>query len=143
MIPVQNVKVVSLEPASFSNGATGTLQVDTTGFDYATFFIQLGRTNTVSNVPSVLKLQSADVTNVSSFADISGSSFTSSYTAGLTNAVQTLEIGVDLKAQKRYVQLVASPVTTQVLAATCILSRPEQSPWNATLAGTAAAPIFL
>lgn len=148
MITLQPIRLVGLEPASFTNGATATLLVDTLAggadqYQYATFQISLGRTNTASNVPSVLKLQSSDVTNASSFSDVSGGSFTSSYTAGSTAGADLLLLQANTALGKRYLQLLISPTTTQILSGVCALSRPQASPWQPSMYNTAVAPLIV
>jgi len=148
MIQVQSVRQVNLEPQSFTNGAIATLLVDTLAgggdqYQYATFFINLGRTNTATNVPSVLKLQSSDTTVAATFTDVSGGSFTTGFTTGQTAGGDNLLLGVNTAIGKRYLQLLISPTTTQLVAATCVLSRPQASPWTTAMYNVSAPPIFL
>lgn len=143
MITVQSVKQVSLEPTSVTNGQTAALLVDTKAFDYATFFVQISRSNNATNVPTVFQVSQADVTNVSSFVAISGSSQTTAYTTASTTAADNFTIGVATNARQRYLRLTVSPVTTQTVSATCVLSRPENSPLSNSDYGVAVAPTFI
>ena len=137
MIWAQAMKKVALEPTSVTNGATVTLLIDRLGYDYATIDVQLGRAGATNTQPSTLKLQEADVTNASSFADITSpvtfAGTTLAAAAGLTNAVQVSTADVDLKPRKRYLQLVITPTSTnaQIIAAIANLSRAEKMPATA------------
>lgn len=136
-------------PASFTAGATAggannSELVDTKGFKQAQFVITLGLADVVSNAPSVLKLQEADVTNTSSFADVSGFVGGTDFTIG--NAITSTSNGQNLYqlnvpllgSRKRYLRLQVSPRTTQIISAVCQLTRAEQTPTNAAQAGVLA-----
>jgi hypothetical protein len=132
MIFGQDTKTIVLEPLSYTNGATATCTVDTLAASYVVGTILVGRSNNATNVPTVLKLQEADVTNSSSFADITGGSATSAYTTASTTGCDVIRFEVDTRPRKRYLRLQVSPVTTQLVAADFSLSRLEQSAYNTT-----------
>lgn len=129
---LQAVKKIILEPISLTNGATASLTIDTLGADTMSVDVLLARTSSATNVPTVLKLQEADVTNTSSFADISGATGTSAFTSGSTTAGNIVKFDVTLVgARKRYLRLQVSPLTTQVVGAIATLGRLEQMPTTA------------
>ena len=130
MISAQAVKIYPILITALTNAATGTLgQFDCFGHNYARIDLCLSATNSVTNVPTVAKIQSADVTNTSSFADITGGSMTSAFTNGLTTTTLTdvLSWNVDLRAQKRYLRVLISPLTSQTVAGIVTLSRSSQA----------------
>lgn len=138
MLYLQGTRTVSLEPASFTNGATASLVIDRCPFpggpyDDLKIVATFARTNAATNVPSVLKLQESDVTNATSFVDIAGSSQTSAVTSMSTTAGNVVEWDLaNNGARKRYIQVVASPVTTQVIAIQADLGRPHIFPFTNT-----------
>lgn len=145
MLPNAKKTVVCITPASFTNGATAGAgntneYVDTKGWKQADFSVILSAADVVSNAPSVLKVQEADVTNASSFADVSGfvggTDFTigSAYTNSAGQNVYNLNVPV-LGGRKRYLRLQVSPRTTQIVAAVCDLSRGENNPGTAAQTG--------
>src|SRR4051812_527324 len=93
-------KFIALEPASTTNAATASLVIDRLGQDAVYIVANLSSANVVSNVPAI-KLQEADVTNTSSYADVTGATTTQlNPSAVFTNAVYTLGLNVDCKARK-------------------------------------------
>lgn len=136
MIPLQNDQTtVALSPVSATAGETLTsLVIDTLGFDYVSIDLLMTTANVVSNKPTTLKLQEGDTT--SSYADITA--FVGGGTGGFTipsaNTATTTapyaRFNVDTRGRKRYLQLLVSPATTQVSAATCRYSaeRAGQTP---------------
>lgn len=128
MLYSQAAKKVYLEPQSFTNGQTASLVVDRINCDYATIDVQMARSNVASNVPSTLKIQESDVTNATTFADIIGGSLTSAFTSANTTAGNIVTFDVDCRSRKRYLQVVAVPVTTQVIAITAQLGRTALTP---------------
>jgi hypothetical protein len=61
---------VAVNAVSKTNGATASGIIDTLGYDWATIDIIATTADVVSNKPTVCKLQEADDTNATSFADI-------------------------------------------------------------------------
>jgi hypothetical protein len=135
---------IAITPASFTNGATagGTsepLAIDTLGYDFMSVTVFGGTVNTTSNTLSVLSLKEADVTNTSSFANVSGAvggtDFTIAAAAYATTSNQNIwTYNVDLRGRKRYLRVFASPQTTQLIAGLASLYRGEQAPVTATKA---------
>jgi hypothetical protein len=98
-----------------------------------------GTVNTTSNTLSVLTLKEADVTNTSSFANVSGAvggtDFTIAAAAYATTSNQNIwTFNVDLRGRKRYLRVFASPQTTQLVAGLASLYRGEQAPVTAAKA---------
>jgi len=131
---------VLVTPASFTNGATASGYVDTKGYDYVEIEITAATANVVSNSPSVCKLQESDTTDATNFADITGAVGGTSFTIGndLTSLPNQRAFCVDLRGRKRYIQVVVSPRTTQIMSVTAQLGRGEQAPVTATKAGVQA-----
>jgi len=143
MLPAlkQQIPIMSV---SKTNGATASGYVDTLDFDFLTIDVIATTADVVSNKPSVLKLQEADDTNATSFADITGfrggTDFTipNAVTAATAAIQNAYKFNVDARVRKRYVQVVISPQTTQTITAIANLGRGEQSPSTATKAGVLA-----
>ena len=133
----QGKTVSFFQPVSKTNGATASGYIDRIGYDYLRANVEASQADVVSNKPSVLKLQHSDTTDASNFADISGFIGGTDFTvaAALTSASNLYQFGVDLRGKKRYIQIVASPRTTQVIAANGMLFRAKQTPINASDAG--------
>jgi len=132
--------IVAVNGVSKTNGATASGIIDTMGYDFATIDVIASTADVVSNVPTVLKLQEADVTNASSFADIvgfrGGTDFTipNANTAATAVVQNNYKFNVDLRARKRYIQPVYSPQTTQTVTVLANLGRGEQAPITAAKA---------
>lgn len=134
---------IAFAPVSKTNGATagGTsdLPIDTLGYDFCSITVFGGTTDVVSDTLSVLTLKEADVTNTSSFANVSGAVSGTDFTIA-TNAYTSTSnqniwtFNVDLRGRKRYLRVYASPQTTQLLAGLASLYRGEQAPITATKA---------
>ena len=133
---------------SATNAGTATSQViDTMGYDWATIDIvaTTQSASTQAGSPSVLKLQEADNTSATSFVDIVGArggsatatnvDFLVGVGATATTSPNGYKFNVDLRARKRYLQIVISPTTTETFAAVVNLGRGEQAPTTAAKAG--------
>jgi uncharacterized protein (DUF1778 family) len=126
--------IVAVNAVSTTNGATTTGIIDTLGYDFCTVDVIAATADVVSNSPTTVKLQEADVTNASSFADIvgfrSGTDFTipNANTAATAVLQNNYKFNVDCRARRRYLQAVYSPRTTQVVTVLANLGRAEQSP---------------
>jgi hypothetical protein len=142
--PLQNTKYVNLIPpvARLDNGSYTTTQVDTLGYDYATFVVNLGATDIAM---TALKVQESD-TDGSNFADVPGAVYgTSTNIAGSTSALPTATddddiflIEVDLRGRKRYLDLVATAgngTAGTFASGVCILSRASNAPVTAAERG--------
>lgn len=137
---------VAINAVSKTNGATATGIIDTLMPDgqgkaqFATIDVIMATADVVSNKPTVLKLQEADTTDASNFADIVGFRGGTDFTIPNANTAATAvlqnnyKFDVDLRARKRYLQVVVSPQTTQVITAIANLGRAPQSPITATKA---------
>lgn len=139
MLP-QPKSVIAIIPISKTNGATATGEIiDTLGYDYATIDVIAHTADVVSNTLSVLKLQEADVTATTSFANVSGAvggtDFTIATNAYTSTTNQNVwKFNVDLRARKRYLKVLASPQTTMIIAGVANLMRGEQAPITAAKA---------
>lgn len=146
MRPQTSKLVMAILPVSKTNGATaGGEIVDTKGAKHVTFNIAASLADVVSNTPNVMKLQEADVTAATSFADVSGfvggTDFVigNSYTATANGQnLWKLEVNLNNSVRKRYLRLQVSPQTTMVIAATADLKMMETQPTNAAAAGVLA-----
>jgi hypothetical protein len=142
MFSLDNVRVTGfLLPTSETNAGTITsLNIDLLGGGNRANEVLINvfatTSNVVSNKPSVFALQHADVTNTSSFGNITG--FVAGTDWTIPNAVTATTdkpyatFKVDTRKLKRYLRLVISPVTTQTYHATAIFSRKEQAPVSAS-----------
>lgn len=134
-----NLKMATLfAGVSKTNGATASGYVDTKGADHVHIGISAATADVVSNKPTVLKLQEADVTNATSFADISGAVGGTDFTipnADTSNPNNYL-FSVDCRKRKRYIQAVYSPQTTQIVAGVAMLGRLEEGAISASKAGS-------
>jgi hypothetical protein len=139
MLP-QAKAMIAIIPISVTNGGTATGEIiDTLGYDYCTVDVIAHTANVVSNTLSVLKLQEADVTNSSSFANVSGglggTDFTIATNAYTSTTNQNLwKFNVDTRSRKRYLKVIASPQTTMIIAGVANLHRGEQAPISASKA---------
>lgn len=133
---------IMLAPTSLTNGATGTGQVDTMGFDFLSIDVFQTTSNNVTNNLSVCKLSESDTTDATNFSDVT--KFVGDGVGGFTvpNADtqnnQLYKMNMDLRGRKRYIKFTASPVTTQTIGATANLFKAEQLPVVAADAGVAA-----
>jgi hypothetical protein len=136
MLP-QLKSVVAVNAVSATNGATTTGIIDTLGYDYATVDIIAATADVVSNAPSVLKLQEADTTDATNFADIVGLRGGTDFTIPNANTAATAvlqnlyKFNVDMRGRKRYLRSVYSPRTTQVSTVLANMGRGEQAPITA------------
>jgi len=125
---------------SKTNGATASGIIDTLGFDFASIAIIAATADVVSNKPTVCKIQEADTTDASNFADIVGLRGGTDFTipnanTAATAVVQNLyQFNVDLRGRKRYLQAVYSPQTTQTVTVVANLAKGEQAPTSAAKA---------
>lgn len=131
---------------SATNAGTFTsANIDTLGVDYISIDISATTqsASTQAGSPSVLKIQESDTTVVTSFADIvgfRGGSATATnvdfvVAIGKTTGVNAYKLNVDARARKRYLNVVASPTTTQTFQVTANGFRAEQSPNTPAKAG--------
>lgn len=140
MLPQPKI-VTAITPVSVTNAGTATGNaIDTLGFRHCSIAIVATTSNDVTNNPSVLKVQHSTTTDASNFADIAalvgdstaGFTIANSKTAGENNYLFNISgLGVNYR---RYLRVLASPVTTQLFAGVAYLSRGEEAPINTTKA---------
>ncbi len=135
-------KQVALPLTSVTAAATATSNViDCSGYDNLVLDIIATTTDVVSDSPSVLKLQEADVTNASSFADVpsfvggGASGFTIPNGSTATGTQVYVSLNVDTRARKRYLRLLISPRTTQTFTALVQQGRAQTFPTSASQQG--------
>lgn len=130
---------VAIIPVSKTNGATATGEpIDCKGYDRCHIVVEASASDNTTNKESVLKLQESATTDATNFADISGFVGGTDFTipdAQTTVTKPRALFSVDLtKNRKRYLRVLASPVTTQIYGGSAILTKGEEAPVNATKA---------
>lgn len=134
-------KLVALKPASIATNATSSTVIDTLGYDHCMLDITLDSQSSTTSAPAVLKLSESDdttttVTDVTAFVGGGAGGFTIPNSG---SAATIVTFNVDLRARKRYLTLKVTPGdAAQICSAIANLSRGEQAPTSATLAGCAA-----
>jgi uncharacterized protein (DUF1778 family) len=132
--------IVPVNGVSKTNGATASGIIDTLGYDWLTVDVIATTADVVSNKPTVVKLQEADDTNSTSFADITGTRGGTDFTIPNANTAATAVVqnnykfNVDCRTRKRYIQAVYSPQTTQTVTVVGNLGRGENAPVTAAKA---------
>ena len=130
---------------SATNAATFTsANIDTLGVDYVEIDVAATTqsASTQAGSPSILKIQQSDTTVVTSFTDcvgFRGGSATATNVdfvvgVGKTSGANTYKFRVDTRSRARYLNVVASPTTTQTFSVTASGFRAEQSPSTAAKA---------
>jgi len=130
---------VAINAASTTNGGTASGIIDTLmpegqKADFVSIDVIATTADAVSNKPTVLKLQESDTTVATTFADIvgarGGTDFTipNAVTAATAVIKNQYKLNVDAKKRKRYLQVVVSPQTTQVISAVANLMKPHVAP---------------
>lgn len=145
MLALANLRrQVIVKQQSVTNAGTITSDVlDCQGADYLTLLVHGTTSDNATNNPSVLKVQQADTTDATNFADIaallgdgaSGFTIPNSPTATTNNLFAVLNC--NLINKKRYIRVLISPLTTQTFSVVAELSRNEQRPGTAALQGAA------
>lgn len=133
-------KILAVNQASTTNGATASGNIDTLGFDYASIDVLTTTSNDTTNNPSVLKISESDDTVVTNFADIaeftgdgaSGFTIPAAITAATSITGPYATLNVDLRGRKRYLKVSVTPITTQSITVLAQLSKPEQGVDSAT-----------
>lgn len=133
MFPQLKTDVV-ITPASYTNGATASGNVDTMGADFVTIDVFMSTSNDVTNNPSVLKISESDDTVVTNFADVTGLVGDTSFTIpnSVTAGDWAVKFNIDTRGRKRYLKLSVTPLTTQVIAAVANLGRQSVAATAAT-----------
>jgi hypothetical protein len=139
MIPVLFQTKSFFAPVSTTNGGTASGYIDTRGARYLVAQVSASTSNNATNKYSVLKLMEADTTDATAFANVSGAVGGTDFTIpnAVTTGVWDFQFRVDLRKRKRYLQVVASPVTTVVTGAVGALLHAEVAGVNATELGVA------
>jgi len=132
MMPLQNTAtIVAIKPQSVTSGATATGIIDRLGFEEAAVDVALDSQASTTSNPSVLKLQQADTTDATNFADITGfvGDATNGFVIPPAGAAPTIvRLNVDCRSRKRYLRVVVSPDgATQLLAAVATLGKAKTS----------------
>lgn len=131
---------------SATNAGTYTsANIDTLGYDFITIDVSATTqsASTQAGSPSVLKIQESDTTVASTFADVVGFRGGSAAATnvdfvvgvGKTSGINAYKFNVDARSRKRYLNVVASPTTTQTFQTNANGFRGEISPSTATKAG--------
>lgn len=145
MIPMLNTKIVSVTPpaAIVDNAAFTTAEVDTLGYDFASFYVYYGATDIAT---AVLQVTETDTSGSGQVA-ITGTIFgTSTNTAGTTSTLPSatadnlfFAIHIDMrKGRKRYLDLNLTGgdgAAGTFAAVFCILSRGKELPNSASERG--------
>lgn len=144
MFPLQDSKFVSVTPpaAIVDNAAYTTAEIDTLGWDWATFIVYLGATDIAMTLFAVTESDTsgsghANITNtvMGTAANDTGSTST---LPSATDDNKFFAVSIDLRGRKRYLDLTitAGDGTTGTFAAAfCILSRGKDAPRTAAEAG--------
>lgn len=140
MLPQPKI-VTAITPVSVTNAGTATGgAIDTLGYRHCSIAVVMTTSDNTSNNPSVLKVQESTTTDASNFADITelvgdgagGFTIGNAKTSGENNFLFNIsQLGVK---RKRYLRVLVSPVTTQIIAGVAFLSRAEEAPVNTTKA---------
>lgn len=131
--------VLALAPASTTNGATQTANIDTLGFDHLAIDLCATTADVVSNKFQTCKLSEADTTDPTNFSDIT--KFVAGGGGGFvlananTSSPYLVRFGLDLRGRKRIIKVTVSPRTTQTLYVNGMLGIAEQAPVVAVDAG--------
>ena len=130
MIPPLMQKIsVLLAPASQTNSATRTANLDCLGADYATIIMNFASAINTNAVGPTISLKESDDTTASNFVTFNSNLSLSAHS--IAAAHQTV-FHVDTRARKRYLRLTEITDTTTndnvTMGATAILSRLSQSP---------------
>ena len=131
-------KSVMVFSASTSNAGTAAGTFDTRGYDYVVIDVIEQTSNNVTNNCSVLKVAESDATE--NFTNVPGLVGDDDFTIANSNTSVpqvAVQWRVDLRGRKRYLQVSASPVTTQVLTCIAHLHRAAETPVVAAAAGAA------
>jgi hypothetical protein len=129
--------IVAVNAVSKTNGATASGIIDTLGYDWATIDIIATTADVVSNKPTVCKLQEADDTNSTSFADITAfatPTIPNANTAATAVLQNNYKFNVDCRRASVTCRRSYSPQTTQTVTVIANLGRGEQAPVTAAKA---------
>jgi hypothetical protein len=137
MIYATATKTINVAPpgALVKSASVTCNSVDRHGFDYATFKIVLGTTDTPF---TALKLQESD--DNATWTDISGLDYSiaPAVLPGASDGTHVFGFDVDLRGRKRYLRpliTLGSGTNGAYITVVADLSRPEQAPKDATTRG--------
>ena len=126
-----------LVSASTASGATASAYIDTLDYEFVTIGVNF-TTVSATNGALTLKVAEADVTNTSSFADITAlvgggvGGFTIPNAPTNTNVPNNLQFDIDCRHRKRYLLLSVTPFTTLTVTAWATFAKPVSGPPAAT-----------
>lgn len=125
-------QAVFFNPQSLTNGASANGNIDTQGFDYLVVDVVTSTSDDTTNNPATLKLSESDDTVATNFSDIAAAVGDGASGFTIPNAVTSgawgVQLRVDLRGRKRYIDCEVSPVTTQVVSAVGNLHRGDEAP---------------
>ncbi len=125
--PLAQKLSVLLAPASQTNSATRTQNLDTIGAEYATIVMNLASALNTNAVGPTIQLSESDNTTASNFATFNSNFNT---TATTIAAARQIVYFVDTRSRKRYLRLSVTTATATndnvTMGVTAILSRVEQ-----------------
>lgn len=133
----KSLHIIKQEAAT--NGATLTSDtVDCKDHGYCVIKVYATTSNNATNNPSTLKVQEADTTDATNFADIaafvgdgaSGWTIPSSPTA--TTTAPFAKFCINLTKRKRYLRVLVTPITTQTFSVTADLYQSDAIPVGTT-----------
>lgn len=137
MIYGQNDKdVIVITQQSVATSATATGQVDTLGFNYATFRVLYNSSAAVSNKPAVIKIGEGDTSTAhSDITELVGGG-TGGFTIPNANTASPQVYRFDLNlngSRKRYLKASLTPAgAANIAAVVCTLSRAAEVPDSTT-----------
>lgn len=127
--------VVFFRDTSTTNAATASGTVDTLGYKAIHIAMLHATSNSTSNKWTVCQLSECDTSNGTFVTNASWTGGTQTSTSvgfviptASTSAAQIFAMHVDLRGRKRYLKLVVSPATTEIVGAIGLLDRGEQAP---------------
>jgi hypothetical protein len=140
MIHNQNLKVVAHTsgPQVVGSTATVTLVVDRMGYDQVSLLVTKSAVAAATSFASVLKVEESDL-EASAYSDVTalvkGGTGGFTMAAVSTSVSSVVKMDVDCVAKKRYLRLTVTPDATATVSAIALLSRGEEYPSSAALAG--------
>lgn len=140
MIAEQAVKMVAvtIPVAIVDDGSYTTIEVDTLGFEYATYYVMLGASDIAMVAFAVTESDTAGSGHTNIAGAIYGTSNNISGSASTlpsaTDDGKIFAVEIDLKARKRYLDLTLTAgdgALGTFAVAWCVLSRAKQAPVTA------------
>jgi len=131
-----------IKPQSVATSATATGNVDRLGYDVVAIDVHLDSQASTTDIPTALQIAESDDTVASNFATVAGLVGGTNSAGGFTipnsqTVANIVQINIDCRARKRYLQLSFTPgVAAQLVSATARLGRAKEAPTAAAGAGT-------